>query len=501
MGEASNRTVGRRSPSTARRHLATLLVLAALVAAAGAACAVLPVLFAEDGDEEPTALLEIEASDIEAISWSGDGGSGSIRRADSEGSWAVPDDGAAELDGDRCEALATALASAGVERTIDADEITEEMGLDDPDATVDITTTDGAQIHLTLSDPTGEGSTCYARLGDSDADGAYLLTVGTLAQTFDISLNDLYAEESGPASTGVVSLTVERPSGTLTLSHYEGGNEELSYTDEYTWFAADGDGTPVAVDESDASELVDIVNDVAWETCVDATYDGTTDYGLDTPALTATLSYVTTTFENAGDTDGDGADDYESVDTPGSFSLVVGDQAPDGDYYAQPQGSSKVYILSADDVEALLDAGVDDMLPDDVCLIDWDTVESVEISVGGQTTTIELVRDAGASDETSDGSRASSYLVNGSEADADAVEDALDALDGLASEGEATGEPAEGAPEVTVVFHRDAQAFQTVTLTLTRYDTSFYLAGLDGAERLLVNRNDVAELEELVSAL
>ena len=548
--------------STRRRNAATLAALAVLLVVATTAYALLPGLFAEDDETvEAVSLIGATAEQIEAIEWEGTAGSGSIQRAasdaggaddasvsaedgsadpsdsaDSEGasSWVVAGDTEGiGLDGDLCDALASALADATVSRTIPAEDVTADMGLDDPDVTVEVTLEDGSTLSLALNDPTDGGSTCYARTTTDDDSDAYVLS-GSLAQTFAIAIGDLYATEASPSAYDIVDVTVESAEGTLSLTYREGGDDTLSYTSQYEWFAAWDGGTPVAASASAATAFADIVNYVSWESRVDPAYDGTVDYGLDAPTLTATLNYTKSTSENMGDTDGDGDDDYETVTTPGTFILVVGSQAEDGSYYAQPMGSTKVYTVSADDVAELLETRVEDLLPNDVCLMDWDTVESVDITVDGTTTSIELVRDdsssedaesesddGGTSDDgdTSDGgtdsdaasdgddadtddAHADSYLVNGEEADGDAVESLLDAIDALTSEDSTEGGASEGASaEVTLVFHRNTESFTTVTLSFTRYSTSFYLADLDGDARLLVNKNDVAHLKDLVSEL
>ena len=499
--------------STRRRNTVTLLILAALLVAAAAGYALLPSLFTEGEDETTPSLLGVAAEEIETIFWEGDAGSGSIRHAASdsgeeESSWVAVGDESVELNGEACDELASALADATVTRTIPSEDVTEEMGLDDPDATVEVTLEDGSSLSLELSDPTGEGTESYVRLSGDDApDDAYLVS-SSIAQSFSIGIEDLYAMEASPSAYDIVDLTVKSAAGTLALTYHEGGDETLSYTSQYEWFAAWDDGTPVAVDETAATSLTGVVNYLDWESCVDPAYDGTTDYGFGEPTLTATLNYTKSSTENVGDTDDDGVDNYETVTTPGTFTLVVGDQTDNGSYYAQPEGSSKVYTVSADDVDELLGASAESMLPDDVCLIDWGTIESVEVTVGGETTSIELVRDdstnGGESDDEDDEdeARADSYLVDGEEADADAVEELLDAIDALSSEGEADGETVgDEDPEVAIMFHRSTEAFETVILGFTRYDTSFYLASLNGDARLLVNKNDIANLKDLVGEL
>lgn len=289
-------------------------------------------------------------------------------------------------------------------------------------------------------------------------------------------------------------------------------------------FGTDEGAGMQAVDEDAVSDLVSSVNYVSWASCVDPSYDGTTDYGFSTPTLTVTLEYVDNSSDDEEEdaADDGGANSGETAEGDGalaSYVLLVGYQTEDGDYYAQPQGSNRVYTLSASDVEALAGATAASLAPDDVCLMDWDTVDSVDVTYAGQTKTVAFVRDtseegdAEGSEDTADeadadGSTASetvetSYAVDGQEADAGAVEDLLDAIDALQAEGEveAVDTSTLDAAEITFTFHRSTETFSEMTLSLIPYDNSFYLVSFNGEERLLVNRNDVAELEELYGLL
>ena len=227
------------------------------------------------------------------------------------------------------------------------------------------------------------------------------------------------------------------------------------------------------------------------------------DYGLDEPTLVATLDYVTQTTENVGDTNDDGYDDYETVETPGTFVLVVGDKVDGASaYYAQPRGSSKVYTVWAASVEDLLDVALEALRPDDVLLMEWTTVDSIDVTADGATKIIGLEHEQTETDEDGGGELdvETTYTVDGAEADAGDVEALLGALDALASEGvDDTAEP--GEAEVTLVFRRNTDTFSEMTFALSRYDNSFYLLSFDGASRLLINRQDVEELRELIDAL
>ena len=52
---------------------------------------------------------------------------------------------------------------------------------------------------------------------------------------------------------------------------------------------------------------------------------------------------------------------------------------------------------------------------------------------------------------------------------------------------------------VSLLLGRNTEDFSEMTLEFVQYDSNFYLASFNGEQRLLVNRNDVADLSELIS--
>lgn len=121
------------------------------------------------------------------------------------------------------------------------------------------------------------------------------------------------------------------------------------------------------------------------------------------------------------------------------------------------------------------------------------------IEVQHLTKTVEFVRDEDA--DGSAGADSTTYRVNGEDSDSTSVEDILTTIEDMSSEGEADGSPQGEEFEISFTFHRNTSTFTEMTLGFTLYDNNFYLVSFDGEERLLVNRNDVANLEELFEAL
>ena len=131
--------------------------------------------------------------------------------------------------------------------------------------------------------------------------------------------------------------------------------------------------------------------------------------------------------------------------------------------------------------------------------MDWDTVDSIDITAGGQTKTLAITRTE-ETDDDGDTETVASYTLDGESLEDVDAEELLDAIDALEAEGEGSASSAaEGSPELSFVFHRNTETFSEMTLSFTRYDNNFYLVSFNGEERLLVNRNAVADLTDMVS--
>ncbi len=490
----------------------TIMVLVVILALVVVGYCSLPLIFPEDEveTEEEELLLNISEDDITAISWTYDGQTTEVELEDD--TWVISEDPDAELDQSSVSSIASYLASATVARSISTDSVAEEMGLDDPVVEAQITLSDGSTATLTIGSYDDSGSYTYVSTA-SDGSEQIALVSYTLLSALSTDISQLYEMEDAPAASQVDSLTIEYDGQTFLLAYIEGGSEELSYTSDYEWFAGTDESDLVAVSENSASLVTTVVNNVSWESCVDPDYDGSVDYGFDDPTLTAVLEYTDQESVDTGETDDDGNAVYETQDVQGTFTLIVGDMASGDTYYAQSEGSSAVYTMSADDVETLLDASVESLAADDICLMDWDTVDSIEITYGDETKTIEFVReeseesdDADSDDESDEDDEDSddtetTYTIDGEEVDSSSVEDLLTAIEDLAAESEADGDAVGEGFEISFTFYRNTATFAEMTLGFIQYNNSFYLVSFNGEERLLVNRNDIAELEELFDVL
>lgn len=179
-----------------------------------------------------------------------------------------------------------------------------------------------------------------------------------------------------------------------------------------------------------------------------------------------------------------------------TFSLELGARV-DSQCYARIAGSDMVYLIDDSLLDALLYTTYAELQPDEVLRMDWETVESVTVTLDGESYLFErTVKEA--TDADGNTTQEAVYLLGGEEMDLEAV---LDSITAMASTGYANGAAPERNAEIQFIFHRNIETFSQVVLTFYRYDSANCLVLRDGTPAVFVSREDVVDLVESVNAL
>ncbi len=347
--------------STATRSLKKrplgLIVLLAIVAVLS--CIYIALLTSTEEDttsETDPILLDIAASDIVALSFDGSEGSFSLELTND--TWMLVDNNNEVIDQDVVSSVITTIITTTYSRAISENQISEDMGLSSPSLSVTVGTVDGTSYILSFGIETPNGSSFYTQLSSSA--GAYLVEDDVVA-ALTLAVGDFYAQESGPGalSTYFTAFVVDRGSETLSLTYSKDSDDSSG-----VWIAEDNFSS-IEAESTQVIALINIVNNVVWESCITTADNGTNDYGFDSPTLRITFSYTTETEYETGDLDEDGNIVYATRTEECVYVLLVGNTTADGTYYARPEGSQAVYTLDADDVATLLATSAADLATDD----------------------------------------------------------------------------------------------------------------------------------------
>lgn len=455
-----------------------LLLLCMALVVLGACYVAVRQLTADPEEDEGIALAGPETPS--RLSWTDDSGTLTLEHEGDEG-WIYADDTAFPLDQTVPENMTAALAAVTASRQIDTPETLSDYGLDEPALTVTALDEDGTEYSYSFGDVnelTGE----YYMLYNGDQDTVYLVD-SALRDAFNLDLYDMVQMEDLPEFGSVTALSVAQPGGSLSL-RYEEDSTGLCYDTSKHWFLEQGDSL-LALDSSKVSSLTGAVTGLFWDSCV--TYDvddqELTAWGLDDSAAIVTAVYTAA------------IDEGEDTAEPETFVLRLGSTSDEGTY-AMLEGSSMVYLIDTETADSLRYASYSSLRPDNLCSMDWNTVDRLDITLDGTTYTISF-------DETEvdgEAETATLYTWDGQELDSTDVESMLSAVNGLTAAGDASG-TADDSPLVTFTFHRNTDDFGQLTLTLYPWDTGSCLAVFTGESGRLVDRSAVTDLTEQIQAL
>lgn len=436
-------------------------------------------------------VLTLQEDDVGSLSWNAGTDDGELTLSRQGDGWVYDGDpDHFPLDQSAAETMVQAVCSVTASQQLTEPDALSAYGLDQPSATVTVTLQDGTSYTLALGDQNSVTQEYYLLL-----DGESVWTVdGTLKDDFAKGLCDLVEKEALPNFGEVQKMSIQGTSGTKTLTYVE-NNAGLWYTDSYHWFLEDDAGTRAVGDEK-VTELYQKVTGLSWISCIryHAAEADLAAYGLDR----ASATLVSLDYLSADQTQQDAAEQTET------FTLRIGTETNDG-YYACIDGSQMVYLISPETVESILSADYAGLRPDDVCLLDQDTVRSMDITESGTTGTVTYLgtKETATGTTSSDGKAETEiedvYQIDGTSLDSDLVNTLFDQITGLQMAGLSDSVPGDD-PLLTITFHRDTENDPDMTLTVYPYTTDQDLVTFHN-ETMLISSSDAGNLLSAAEAV
>ena len=428
---------------------------------------------------EDLTLWSVDASQITAMAWESQSGSMDARR--SGGTWVWESQPELDLDQAAMSALAETLSTLTASRRLDTTGVDlREFSLDAPSVTITFTALD-RETSIALGVRNAGLSQDYALYQDQ----VYLIDTA-LMDAFGVSPYSLLANDYVPSlnDAQITGLTVQTADAVLNLVQPE-EPEQYTYCDAYTWFAAFPD-VYTALGNSQVHALVRQVIHLDLSVCL----------GTDVP-LPEESSRVTVTYTNTDEAGVKATASYtllfgplpdleQTIDLDVSEGLDAAEEEDDP-VLVRVEGSDLVYSLPAQDVRAILDTTVDDLLPEDICPIPFAELQAFTFLVGGEEYRVDvLTQESGTV-----------YALNGTTIDRSTANRLYSQLTGLAVE--ATVSDSDRSTDdaaMQVKLYRNRETYSVMTLSLIPYDSSFYVVDFAGQQRLLVNIRDVDALIE-----
>lgn len=242
-------------------------------------------------------------------------------------------------------------------------------------------------------------------------------------------------------------------------------DETHTYTDDYDYYAVDGDSYTALADSKIKSFISKLKNlDYSDYMTYRASTADLSVYGMDAPTETFTVTYTK---------------DKEQ----GSFALAFVKGKDDGNYYFRMGDSEIICKMDEDDYNDIVETTADTLRPDEALSLDWDSVTSVEFTLDDTTYTITHKGDK--------------YTLDGAEVDFDDIQSAVDGLDINTYNTETSNKK----QEIAVTVHLDNKDYPTLTLCAYQYDGENCLVALNNTTLGFAKRSLVVDLQEAVNAV
>ncbi len=440
-----------------KRQKKLMILSAVLVLCIAAAFFLSRIDFEEKMKGEETAIIDVDSSEITYLSWNYEE-EVSFRYEDDK--WQYTQDENMSVDQDLLSDIAEDLSEIISDKKVEDVKNLSLYGLSDPAYTLTVEADQTYEISI------GDESFTDGEVYISNGDGYVYLTDSGLIDKISYSLLDLVQKEEIPEMETVSSVSVEKDSPVNIVYKEESG---YCYSDAYTYYLKDGEEYQ-NLDNDNTASVIEILTGFSWSGCADYYAEDSElgDYGLDDPDAAVSIKYK----------------DDEGEQQTFEYELGVSGE----NYYAKLKDSRIVYSIGQEVYEAAKNASYEELKPDEVILLNWDTVESIDIELDGSLYTVEL--ESKDEDEYT-------YTFNGEEI---AFGDALEELSALTLSEDEKAEADNNKSELSLTFHRNTEEYSSVELDFYQYNGSYCIPVLNGETLNCVDRDAVVSFKEAVNS-
>lgn len=302
----------------------------------------------EEAANAAIVVVQKDAADITAISYSKNGGE-ELNFVISGSKWSYVKDEKFPLNQTVVSSMAYAVSSIEAVCEVDGED-TGEYGFEVPAFEIKVTYSDGTQNSYEIGNYNSFNSSYYFK-----ADGDLYMISSSLISAFNYDEEDLMELDSIPSSEW----------------------SDVDYITDITVTSANGESNVIS-DSDGKTSFADALSGISLKNCVDyyAEENERADFGLDS-GVSVTVKYrkaVTSTDES-------GNESTSYLET--TYTLLIGNSTDDG-YYVSPAKSDIVYLAGAEDVDNVLDfltyepADEDVKGSDEDALVENESEESVE---------------------------------------------------------------------------------------------------------------------------
>lgn len=431
---------------------------------------------AEHAHEEPVDIAVGPADAVTAISWNYFGDAVSLRYDADGGAWINADAADCPIDQEAARDLAQAAGSLQAAGVVEDVTDFDQYGLTKP--AFQVTAAAGDSLRTYYVGGTAADGSWYVRV---DGENKVYLETGTLAEHFQIGLEDVLQRDAVPQDIAAVTgLEVISGASGYRLRYLEDPGEAW-YTDVFPWFLMDAEGAPVRpLDTTEVEALYKQATDLILYDCETWRAEDPAKYGLAEPQSRVLVDYT----DDAGQT--------------ASFGLEFGAYTG-GDVYVRLAGSEMVFRVEGTVLDRLMYPDFDAMTPMTPLALDWTKLTGVRMELPQGTYDVtRSVTDVQAAGEEQE------ERFTCAERDLDLDPEAVARWQRQAYElpMDSLVDPTEGRETLfTFLFFQDSVRWPQVRVEFSRYDSAHYLCAVDGREYYLVSRTAAQSLADKAAEL
>lgn len=462
----------------------------------------------ESEEEKTTMVFSSDSKDIQSLTFLIDKKEVTFEKDDDN--WIKSDDPEFPVNQDILTEAAGYLNEMEAQRVLEDVEDNSEYGLDNPENTITITTSDDEKTSI-LVGMENESTSQYYVEKEGEESTVYVVS-NTTIDPFMKTLYDYAQQETFPTidSTTVTKVQVEGQSSSYSLTEDQ---------DTQLWDVEDSDGTENA-DTTKANSVVTAITGLAYDSFVDYNCEELSKYGLDKPYAKITIDYTEEVeVETTDETDSEDAEenaDEETTDESSEEStetktetvdkelvILVGDEAENNGRYVMVNDSNEVYTIANESLSAITEKVRSDFWDLTVNYLPTSNLDSLEVEYKGEKHVINVSRETSEvendDEEDEDSSETETTTTTSYEMDGEELDDTLfstfyNKMTNLVGQKRLEEEfNTDVDPDLAVKF-TDLDGNVTDVEYYT-YDTNFY-AAVTGEKVYLINKMNVKEMLE-----
>lgn len=468
----------------------------------------------EESTAETVRVADIEADQVKEISIQCEGEDDILLKKEDD-TWKLEELPDAPVDQDVVEGLFDCVSPVTATKELDASESgLSEYGLDKPQMTVKMTTSDGKEYEILFGDTVPVSGGNYGMTADSDK--VYTFT-DTLFSSLHVERNSLITKEeiADIDSDYLTLISVKNKNKTTFRAEVVPDDRKV---DAYTnWVISEPYEKPLAGScTDDWTTLQGFFTSVTFQDLVEYGSSDLKKYGLDNPSAEVKVGYFNlkdgyeepeATAEPDSSSSSTTSNTNKAAQVPEkyrdnqSYTLYFGDQNEDGDYYVCLKGSDNVYTLSADSVTNMTGVDAYTYMDHSVYSTLATDIKGYDVTLGSSGKKISVTHSTEKGDDDKD---KNVWTLNGKTVSDDKEEDFLTPyskafLLEFTSFAKDSVNPKSKEPVLTIVYHEDNR---DVKVTYYPYDgTNFYRVDKDGMDYFLVDKLAVDDVIEAFGSL